>query len=110
IRDKLDVRDTMTETQIHKSNTAQIAQMDDDNEREREKDDSYMDDEHLPPTFVMRLNAHSSETSNRNWQNDREIVEDLFVEKNIKKIEEEKKNIEEKIESGEQTLEEMDQR
>lgn len=109
-RDDLDAGDTMTDTEIDKSLSSQLAQMDDDNDREREKDDSYMDDEHLPPTFVMRLNAHSSETSNRNWQNDREIVEDLFVDKNLKKIEEEKKNIEEQIESGEQTLEEMDQR
>lgn len=109
-RDDLDAGNTMTDTEIDKSLSSQLAQMDDDNDREREKDDSYMDDEHLPPTFVMRLNAHSSKVSNRNWQNDREIVEDLFVDKNLKKIEQEKKNIEEQIESGEQTLEEMDQR
>lgn len=100
----------MTDDEIESSISSQLAQMDDENNKDTEKDGSYMDDDTLPPTFVMRLNAHSSETAHRNWNNDREIVEDLFVDRNLKKIEEETEDIEKQIESGERTLKEMDER
>src|SRR5699024_4548550 len=55
-------------------------------------------------------NAQSAEKSYRNWKNDKQLVEDLFVDGNLKKIESKKEDIEKQIKAGEQTLGEMDKR
>lgn len=97
---------TMTDTEISKSLSAQLAEID----AKHNDGESKMNDDRLPPTYVVRLNAQSAEKSYRNWNNDRELVEDLFVDGNLKKIEQKKESIEEQISAGEKTLEEMNQR
>lgn len=99
---------TMSDTEISKSLSSQLAEIDEKNNDN--SDEIKMDDERLPPTYVVRLNAQSAEKSYRNWSNDRHLVEDLFVDGNLKKIEKKKENIVNQIDAGEQTLEEMEKR
>lgn len=99
---------TMTDAEISKSLASQLAEIDAGNNDDT--NESNVADDRLPPTYVMRLNAHSSEKSYRNWDSDREVVEDLFVDGNLKKIEKKKEDIERKVKAGEQTLDEMNQR
>lgn len=99
---------TMSDTEISKSLSSQLAEIDKNNHDD--SDESKMNDDRLPPTYVVRLNAQSAEKSYRNWSNDRHLVEDLFVDGNLKKIEKKKENIEDQISAGEQTLREMDKR
>lgn len=96
---------TMSDAEISQSLARQLAQIEESNNATSETDN-----ERMPPTYVLRLNAHSSEKSYRNWENDREVVEDLFVDRNLQRIQDNKEKIETKIKSGEQTLEEMDLR
>lgn len=98
---------TMSDSEINKSLSAQLAEID---EKNNDNDENTMDDEKLPPTYIIRLNAQSAEKSYRNWKNDKQLVEDLFVDGNLKKIESKKEDIEKQIKAGEQTLGEMDKR
>lgn len=98
---------TMSDAEISKSLSAQLAEIEKSSDDEGE---SKMDNERLPPTYVVRLNAKSAEKSYRNWSNDRQLVEDLFVDGNLKKIEKKKEGIEDQISAGGQTLEEMQKR
>lgn len=105
--DELRTDQAMTDAEIDKSLSAQLSEIEEKNSDEEE---TTMDDDRLPPTYIARLNAHSADTSYRNWSNDRQLVEDLFVDDNLKKIDKEKKKLEGQIEKGETTLEEMEQR
>lgn len=105
--DELRTGQAMTDAEIDKSLSAQLSEIE---EQDSDEEDTTMDDDRLPPTYIARLNAHSAEKSYRNWSNDRQLVEDLFVDDNLKKIDKEKKKIEGQIEKGETTLEEMEQR
>ena len=40
----------------------------------------------LPPIYYMRLNAVDAPHAKRNWSNDREVVEDLFIKQNLAKL------------------------
>lgn len=97
---------TMSDSEISKSLSAQLAEI----EEKHSDDESMMDDERLPPTYIVRLNAQSAKKSYRNWKNDKQLVEDLFVDGNLKKIESKKEDIESRISAGEQTLGEMNER
>lgn len=96
---------TMSDAEISQSLARQLAQIEESNSATSETKN-----ERMPPTYVVRLNASSSDKSYRNWKNDRELVEDLFVDRNMKSIQKNKEDLEEKIEAGEQTLDEMEKR
>lgn len=96
---------SMSDAEISQSLARQLAQIEESNSATSETNN-----ERMPPTYVVRLNASSSEKSYRNWKNDKELVEDLFVDGNLKSIQKNKEDLETKIEAGEQTLEEMEKR
>ena len=98
--------DTYTDDDLDKSITAQLADADaNDNSSSSKKDDK-----NVPPIFYMRLNAHNARRSKTNWSNDREIVRSLFIDRNIKEKQKDiNKNLK-KIEQGNNTIKEMEQR
>ncbi|MDT0111664.1 hypothetical protein QJV45_14365 [Listeria booriae] len=96
---------TLTDSEIESSIESQLAAADTETSTDGEKPK-----DKLPPTYIVRLNAHSAEVSYRNWWNDKELIEDLFVDRNLKKIEKNKNDLVKKIEKGKASLEEMDKR
>lgn len=104
--DSLGTRRTMTDDEIKKSLAKQLEEIDTQSDNETEK----TTDNVLPPSYMIRLNAFNAKKSYRNWDSDSEVVEDLFVDSNLKKIKENQEEIEKKLEAGEQSLEEMKKR
>lgn len=104
--DSLGTRRTMTDEEIEKSLAKQLEEIDTQTDTDNEK----TTDKVLPPTYVIRLNAFNAEKSYRNWDTDSEVVEDLFVDGNLKKIKEKQKEMGKQLESGETSLEEMNKR
>lgn len=105
--DELTSGRALSDTELEKSIESQLAEADNVTNDDSEKKQT---NEKLPSTFIVRLNAFSAEKSYRNWTNDREIVEDLFVDRNLEKIEQDKKELEAKIKEGEKSLKEMNKR
>ncbi|MBC2242251.1 hypothetical protein [Listeria booriae] len=106
--DELNSGRTLSDSEIDRSIESQLTDADTDqghtdNEQQNNKDK-------LPSTYVVRLNAFSAEKTYRNWENDREIVEDLFVDRNLEKIAKQQKTLEKKIKAGEKSLAEMNKR
>lgn len=74
-----------TSDAVDKSVTAQLSDADNSangsdnsaNSNQRKK---------LPPIYYIRLNGSNAPKANRNWDNDREMVQDLFINKNLKKL------------------------
>lgn len=97
----------MSDRELDRSVAAQLAAAEDQEEDEEAEDD---EENTLPPTYILRINAQNSKHSYRNWTNDREVIEDLFIDENVEKIEKEKKEINAKKKKGQRTLDEMDQR
>lgn len=97
---------TMTDDDLDKSITAQLSNTDDTNSASSSNSAS----KNLPPLYYARLNAHSTSRSSHNWNNDRDIVEDLFVRSNLRSIEANEKSLEGKIDKGNETLKEMQDR
>lgn len=105
--DKLNTSRTMTDDEIDKSLAKQL----EDVESEDSSDDQESTaKEALPPTYMIRLNGHSTKKAYRNWANDSQVVEDLFVDHNLKKIKKNKQSLEKKYKSGQRSLDEMNER
>lgn len=64
----------------------------------------------LPPLYYVRLNAKNTQRNYRNWDSDSQIVEDLFIDANLKKIRNTMSNLDKKIAKAKKTLKEMDSR
>lgn len=96
----------LTDGEIDRSLAAQLAQLD----KVTEEKTTTNEKETLPPTYIVRLNAFSAERALRNWSDDGEMLEDLIIDKNLQKLNKEKKKLVEKQATGEHTLEEMEKR
>lgn len=107
--DELSSGRTLSDSEIDQSIESQLANADEKSEEDATLNDKE-DKNKLPPTYIVRLNAFSAEKSYRNWENDREIVEDLFVDRNLTKIEKKVKELQKKIKAGEKSLAEMNKR
>lgn len=66
--------------------------------------------EKLPPIYYVRLNAKTTPHAKRNWKNDRQIVEDLFVRHNVAQLNQKVKAAEKKKVQAEKTIKEMQDR
>ncbi|MCT1175228.1 hypothetical protein [Pediococcus pentosaceus] len=106
--DKLNTSRTMTDDEIDKSLAKQLEEVEADSSSDDQ--DSTAQKDALPPTFMIRLNGHTTKKAYRNWHNDSEIVEDLFVDHNLKKIKKNQQALEKKYRSGERSLDEMNER
>lgn len=96
-----------TDTEISKSLARQLAEIDSGSDRQND----YMpNEERMPPTYIIRLNGTDAQQGYRNWTDDRELVEDLFVDGNLEKIRKQIDESNEKIEQAKVTLDEMDKR
>lgn len=106
--DELGTPRTMTNNEIEKSLAKQLEEMENadlqKNARTTDKKDT------LPPTYMIRLNAFNAQKTYRNWQNDSELVEDLFVDDTLKKIRKNQEELKQKVKTGQQTLDEMNKR
>lgn len=105
--DSLTANRTMSDSEIEKSLAKQLEEVETSNS---EKATTTSDGTTLPPSYMIRLNAFNAKKSYRNWQDDSDLVEDLFVENNLKKIKKNQEEIKEKIKAGNQSLDEMNKR
>ncbi|MEY8307447.1 hypothetical protein AAK913_12595 [Enterococcus faecium] len=96
----------LTDDEIDRSLAAQLAKLD----KETEETQSTDEDEKLPPTYIVRLNAYSAKKALRTWNDDSEMIEDLILEKNLKKLESQKEKMLARKDRGEHTLKEMEKR
>lgn len=103
--DDLNSQSVMNDAEIDKSITAQLSQPTVTNNQNEDKKDV-----RLPPLYYIRLNAVNVKKSAVNWSNDKELVEDLFVNDNLKELEKQKDSLENKVSTGQKTLDEMHER
>lgn len=73
-----------TSDAVDKSVTAQLS--DADNTANGSDNSNSNERKKLPPIYYVRLNATNSPRAHRNWDNDREMVQDLFINKNLRKL------------------------
>lgn len=102
----LQMKQPMNDAEIDKSITAQLSGANSDqtsSEQEEQK-------RRMPPLYYIRLNGKNATRSDKNWNNDRDLVNDLFVKSNLEKIDKQKEDIQKKIERGNRTLKEMEDR
>ncbi len=64
----------------------------------------------LPPLYYVRLNAHNAVKNYRDWSNDSEVIEDLFIKDNLKKIKKSMLETKIKLKKTTKTLAEMNRR
>ncbi|EPM6858988.1 hypothetical protein ACTPGW_002614 [Enterococcus faecalis] len=106
--DDLKAKRTMSNGELKQSLAKQLAQIDAQDERNNSQITE--DKERIPPTYMLRLNGTDAEQSYRNWTEDKEIVEDLFVDRNLELIKKDVEDYQTKIDSAEGTLDEMERR
>jgi len=75
----------MSDSDLNKSITAQLSS---GNTSGQDDSTDYQDTQRakLPPTYIVRLNARNASKAKRNWEDDREVTYDLFINKNLGKI------------------------
>ena len=95
----------MSDTDINASITAQLSAMNSGNQDEVDEIKRRM-----PPLYYVRLNAHSCRKAERDWESDRDVVEDLFVTNSVKQLIQSKESLEGRIKEGQATIEEMEER
>ena len=105
--DSLTANRTMTDSEIDKSLAKQLEDIEASN---NEKATTTSEVATLPPSYMIRLNGFNAKKSYRNWQDDSDLVEDLFVNNNLKKIKKNQEEIEDKIKAGKKSLDEMNKR
>lgn len=64
----------------------------------------------LPPLYYVRLNAHNAGRNYRNWSNDSELINDLFVKSNLNALDKKMNQTSLKLKKAKKTLKEMDAR
>lgn len=94
-----------SDTDLDKSITAQLSGSTADQQAQQSQRKK-----NLPPLYYVRLNAKTAPRSDRDWHNDRDIVEDLFVDSNIEKLTKQKDQLQTKLRRGRGTLNEMQER
>lgn len=107
--DDLQSQSQMSDSDVNKSITAKLSDSNTDDSSETNN----VDDQNklkLPPIYVVRLNAKNAKRADTNWENDRELTYDLFVKKNLKKIENDQDKLKKKLKIGKTTLKEMNKR
>lgn len=62
------------------------------------------------PIYYVRLNAMNAQRSKRNWKDDKDIIKDLFVNANLKKIKNQEIEAQKKLKNGKRSLDEMNKR
>ncbi|MCT0449335.1 hypothetical protein [Lactococcus lactis] len=103
--DKLQLSHTMTDSEIDQSLAKQLEAVENSDGTQESSSEIT-----LPPTYMIRLNAHNTQKAPRNWSNDSELVSDLFVKKNLTKIDKNVQDIKAKIKSANKSLSEMTKR
>lgn len=103
---------SVSDEDITKSLTAQLSNADEETQVSDASASSSADKEKskLPPTWGVRINAATATKSSMNWNNDSELVEDLFVRDNLQKIKKSITKFGEKIEKADNTIDEMKKR
>lgn len=64
----------------------------------------------LPPIYYLRLNAYDAPRAKRNWSNDRQVVEDLFIKKNLAKLRKQKAQQKKVLKQAKLSLKEYQER
>lgn len=97
---------SMSDEDIDKSITSQLSNAQESSSSEAEDNTKV----HLPPLYYVRLNAKTTKKSKHNWKNDRDIVDDLFVNDNLKALSKQEHDIQSRYVRGQKTLIEMQRR
>lgn len=64
----------------------------------------------LPPLYYVRLNAYNATRNYRNWSNDSEMIDDLFVKDNLADLRKKMSKTLQKVNKAKKTLTEMNNR
>lgn len=100
----------LSDSDLDKSITAELS--DPNSESDQSTDNNSQDNKrsNLPPLYYVRLNALNAKRNYRNWDNDSELVEDLFVKDNLKELESDMNDSKTKLKKAQHTLDEMNRR
>lgn len=63
-----------------------------------------------PPIYYVRLNANHAKRVTDNWHNDRDIVDDLFVNQSLRERKKDMHDLKTKLDRGKSTIAELDRR
>lgn len=100
---------TYSDTDIDNSITAQLSGSADSNSSSQATTDSKSNNK-SPAIYYVRLNGQNGERVSRNWHNDRELVDDLFVNDALKQRQHDMQQLKTKMSQANKTLAEMNER
>lgn len=103
----------MSDDDIDKSITAQLSNAQSSSSTTNNNtinSDSDSNKVKLPPLYYVRLNAHNASRNYRNWSNDSELIDDLFVKANLNNLDKQMKQTALKVKKAKRTLKEMNSR
>lgn len=102
--------DSYTDDDINQSITSQLATGNTDSSDESSSSNGNKSN-NTPPMYYVRINPYSIQHTNINWgNNDRELVESLFVKHNLKKIRKKINKDKKQLKEAENTREEYEDR
>lgn len=100
---------TYSDTDIDKSITAQLSGSADSNSSSQITTNNKSDST-SPVIYYVRLNGQHVKQATKDWHNDREIIDDLFVNDALKRRQQKMKQLEVKMAEANKTLAEMNER
>lgn len=97
----------MSDTELDKSITAELSSTNSPDDSNQNSSDNK---KNLPPLYYVRLNAKNVKRNYRNWNNDSELIQDLFINENLASLNKKMKVLQAKITKAKRTMKEMNAR
>lgn len=101
---------TYSDSDIDNSITAQLSGSADSSSSSNQTTTDSKSDSKSPAIYYVRLNGQHVQRATKNWHNDREIIDDLFVDDALKQRQQKMKQLETKMAQANKTLAEMNER
>jgi len=108
--DDLTTNATYSDTDIDNSITAQLSGSADSSDSSSQTATNSKSNGKSPAIYYVRLNGQHVQHATKNWHNDRDIVDDLFVNDALKKRHHEMEQLKTKMAQANKTLAEMNER
>lgn len=108
--DDLNTSDQFSDGDLDKSITAELSNPDKDSDDGSGTNTDTTARKKMPPLYYVRLNALNAKRNYRNWDNDSQMIEDLFVKGNLKAVKKNMQTVQVKIKKAKKTLAEMNSR
>lgn len=108
--DDLSSTTTYSDSDIDDSITAQLSGSQDDTQSAVSDDKQDKANAKQPAIYYVRLNGARAHKTSENWSNDRDIVNDLFVNQTLAKRKQDMSDLRNKMKQTNKTIAEMDER